>query len=132
MKYWKVKAKCGHVRRSKYIIKNLYVKADSGSEAAKTVRRTSRVKHHDKYAIIETKKITEKEYLIGLKTNSLDPFFHVHSKQEQERKCIGIDYETLYEKEAVVYKKKTNVRRHLIEKQLDVEWKKERSNQQYE
>ena len=37
-KYYKVYAKCGHVGRNSYILKWFYVKAESGSEAAKKVR----------------------------------------------------------------------------------------------
>lgn len=35
MRYFKVEAKCGHVRRNNYILKEFYVKAESKKEAAR-------------------------------------------------------------------------------------------------
>ena len=132
MRYWKVEAKCGHVRRSRYIIKTFYVYAEDGREAADIVRWKPRVKHHDKEAIRSVKEITHEEYLVGLKSHYDDPFFRSHSKQEQNAKCIGIDYETYYEDKPIINKKKTNTRRHLIDNQKNAEWERCRRSGIYE
>lgn len=83
-KYFKVQAKCGHVGRNHYILKWFYVKALTGEEAAKVVRDKPRVKHDQKDAIRNVKKITFEEYLTGLRLNSEDMYFKSTSKQEQE------------------------------------------------
>ena len=132
MKYWKVDAKCGHVRKSKYIIKAFHVQAANGSEAADIVRWKPRVKHHDKSAIQKVTEITKEEYEVGLRFQLNDPYFKSHSVQDQRAQCIGIEYETFYEEKPELYKKKSHAKRHLIQKQLDNEWKKERSTEAYE
>lgn len=95
MRYWKVEAKCDYVRKSRYIIKTFYVFAEDGREAAEIVRWKPRVKHHDKEAIRTVEEVTHEEYLVGLKSHYDDPFFQSHSKQEQNARCIGIDYDIL-------------------------------------
>lgn len=62
MNYYKVFAKCGHVKRNKYIVKAFYCKADDGESAAVMTRNISRVKHNQKYAIINVIKIDLDEY----------------------------------------------------------------------
>lgn len=83
MKYYKVKVKCGHVGRNKFIEKCLYIKAENGKQAARKARLTSRVKHHQKNAIISVKEINLNEYSYGIRINFQDPYFQAHSKQEQ-------------------------------------------------
>ena len=53
IKYYEVSAKCGHVRRSKYIVISFGIKAYSKSEAAKKCRQLPRVKHDHKDAILD-------------------------------------------------------------------------------
>ena len=132
MRYWKVDAKCGHVRKSKYIIKTFHVQAANGVEAAEIVRWKPRVKHHDKTAIQKVLEITREEYEVGLRFQLNDPYFKVRSIQEQRAQCVGIDYETYYEEKLEPHKKKTHAKRYLIQKQLDNEWKKERNIEAYE
>ena len=96
MKYFKVVAKCGHVGRNKYLLKTFYQKAENKKEAAKIVRETARVKHNQKDAIREVEEITLEDYCQGRKVMAEDPYFKVHSKQEQTLLCPGI-YETTYE-----------------------------------
>ena len=132
MRYWKVDAKCGHVRRSKYIIKSFHVQAENGSIAADIVRWKPRVKHHAKDAIQKVVEITKEEYEAGLRVQIEDPYFKARNVQEQREKCIGIDYETFYEDKPECNYKKTHAKRHLIQKQLDMEWKKGRSKRIYE
>ena len=132
MRYWKVEAKCGHVRKNKYIIKAFHVQAANGSEAAEIVRWKPRVKHHDKAAIQNVTEITKAEYETGLRFQMNDPYFKSHSVQEQRAQCVGIDLETFYEEKPEIRKKQTHAKRRLIQKQLDSEWKKERGVEAYE
>lgn len=132
MRYWKVDAKCGHVGKSKYIIKTFHIQAASGSEAAKIVRWKPRVKHHDKAAIRNVCEITKEEYEIGLRFQMNDSYFKSCNVQEQRAQCVGIDLETFYEEKPEIRKKQTHAKRRLIQKQLDSEWKKGRGVEAYE
>lgn len=58
MRYFKVKAKCGHVTRNKFITKSFYVKAESKKEASLKTRYAPRVKHNQKYAILGCEEIS--------------------------------------------------------------------------
>lgn len=91
MEHYLVKAKFGHVGRNNYIVKTIPVYAENGKEAAYKVRWMGRVKHNHKDAIIEVKKCTLEEYLEQKEINDNDPYFTVHSRQEQEALCEGID-----------------------------------------
>lgn len=132
MKYWKVDAKCGHVGKTKYVIKKFYVKAADGKEAAEKVRWESRVKHHHKDAIRNVSEISEDEYILGVKTRKDDPFFQVQNKQEQNNKCIGLDSETYYEEKPNQYRKQTHAKRYMVENEIKANWRKERKNGIYE
>lgn len=132
MKFWKVEAKCGHTGKTKFLVKSFYVKAETGKDAAYKVRWMPRVKHHHKDAIKSVTEITKDEYLMGLKSHEADMYFHVCNKQEQQLKCIDLDYETFYEEAPKTYKKKTHAKKRLVEKQLFTEWMRERRNQTYE
>ena len=124
MNYFEVKAKCGHVRRTNYIVKKFYIKAEDGEAAAKKVRNKPRVKHHKKDAIIEVRKICKEEYLLGLKNNKDDMYFKVHSKQEQII-CGAVNECEIFKEEIDDVKyKKTYIGRHLKFEILEKEWKK--------
>lgn len=125
MEYYKVKVKVGHVGRNHYILKWLYIKSKNGKEAANIARNTPRVKHHQKDAIKEVVKITFEEYSFGIRIVASDPYFIVHSKQEQ--KLLGAlvnvpiydeDYEPKY--------KKKRTGQYLKAKSLTDEWKRNR------
>ena len=103
MEHYLVKAQFGHVGRNNYIIKTIPVYAEDGKDAAYKVRWMGRVKHNRKDAIIEVKKCSLEEYLEQKEINANDPYFSVHSKQEQEALCKDIvdqiiSYETLVSK----------------------------------
>lgn len=83
MKYYRVKAKCGHVGRNHYILKDFYVKANNGKEAARQVRYTPRVKHHQKDAIQEVNEISLEEFVLGRKAMEEDMYFKVHNSTDQ-------------------------------------------------
>ena len=82
-KYYKVLAKCGHVGRNNYTLKEFAVIANSAKESAAFVRNAPRVKHHHKDAIRSVEEISHEEYLELRRSNSKDPFFLSHSRQEE-------------------------------------------------
>lgn len=123
MNYYKVMAKCGHVKRNNYILKMFYVCAANGKEAASIVRNMGRVKHHHKDAIREVEMITYDEYLEGLEKNSIDPYFNVHNPRDQKYLCYFSEYEIIRENEPESFKKKTHAKRRLIESLWIKEWK---------
>lgn len=105
MKYYKVKAKCGHVRRGKYILMDFYVKAESGKDAAAIVRQKPRVKHDWKDAIESVGEVSEEEYLNGKAQMRNNLYFSVTNSSEQ-RRLNAIDYETVLHREVPAKKKR--------------------------
>lgn len=105
MNYYKVVAKCGHVGRGHYIIKDFFEKAESGKEAARKVRFAPRVKHDWKDAIISVEIITRNEYIQGRELQNNDLYFKVTNSTEQ-RVRSAIDYEQVIMREAPEKKKK--------------------------
>ena len=87
MDYYSVKAKFGHVGKNKYIVKTIPTSANSGKEAAFSVRWMGRVKHNSKDAILEVKKISREECLALEEANRKDPYLLAHSRQEQKILC---------------------------------------------
>lgn len=85
--YYEVKAKCGHVGRNNYIIKTFAIIAESGKEAAVTCKWTPRVKHHDKKAIVEVKKINYEEYKQLKNKNDNDFYLKCKNIQQQRYNC---------------------------------------------
>lgn len=100
--YYKVLAKCGHVGRNNYMLKWLYIKAESGKEAAEFARKTPRVKHDHKDAIRKVVEIDFDEYQKGRKIMKSDMFFQVHNSSDQ-RLCNCIQQEDVYPE---IWKKK--------------------------
>ncbi|MFA6860863.1 MAG: hypothetical protein WCR56_00525 [Bacilli bacterium] len=85
--YFVVEARCGHVGRNNYISKFFPTMASSRKEAAQNIRNAPRVKHNDKFAIINCFEVSFEDYLI-CKANYLnDPYFKCHNHQEQEEHC---------------------------------------------
>jgi len=128
MKYYEVSAKCGHVGRNNYIIKKFYVKAETGEDAAEIVINKPRVKHHRKDVIIDTKKITEDEYIQGIKEMKEDMYFQVHCKQEQIR-CEAVNECEIFRevKEEPIKYKKSRMGQQLRNEMLEKEWKRYQS-----
>ena len=122
MKYYEVKAKCGHVGRNKYILKDFYVCAENGKEAALKVRHSPRVKHNHKDAIRNVTEISYSEYISGLDRCSNDAYFLVHSSSEQRLRCSFEDNEILREEIKVVREKRTHTRRKMIDDGLVKDW----------
>lgn len=98
MNYYRVEAKCGHVKKGHYIIKAFYVKADDGREAAEKVRLFPRVKHNWKDAINTVCKISHEEYIAGRVDTDNDLYFKVTNSTEQ-RFCQCVNYDEVHERE---------------------------------
>lgn len=105
MNYYRVVAKCGHVGRGHYIIKEFFEKAADGKEAARKVRFAPRVKHDWKDAIISVELITRDEYIQGRELQNNDLYFKVTNSTEQ-RVRGAIDCEQIIMCEAPEKKKK--------------------------
>lgn len=127
MNFFKVVAKCGHVRRGHYIIKDFFVKAEDGKEAAYKVRYLPRVKHDWKDAIISVELITKDEFIQGRELRNYDLYFKVTNSSEQ--KAYGaIDYEQVFDydeperkkkdKDAMFYNKMARIQRRDLRMRL--------------
>ena len=82
--FFEVEAKCGHVGKNKYILKNFYIKTDSAKKAAYIIRNVPRVKHDHKDAIRNVREITYEEYIEGAKKMGMDDYFRIHNSSEQK------------------------------------------------
>ena len=87
--FFEVQAKCGHVGRNNYIVKNFYIRTDSAKKAAKIIRQAPRVKHHQKDAIVKVREIEREEYIQGVIRMQEDPYFNVNNSSDQKRLLIG-------------------------------------------
>ena len=83
MNYYKVLAKCGHVGKNYYILKNFFIEAEDGEDAARIIRYKPRVKHNHKDAIKNVTPITSYEYEKGIEEYLDDAYFHVDNKKDQ-------------------------------------------------
>lgn len=124
MKYYKVKAKCGHVGRNHYILKWFYVRALNGKEAAKIVRNTPRVKHHHKDAIREVIEIRFEEFSRGIRAHNKDMYFKVDNSTDQ-RLLNVLDKEIIYDEIGKTKYKKRRTGQYLKYQSLIKEWQRE-------
>jgi len=90
-KFFKVTAKCGHVKKNQYIPITFAISAYNGEEVAKIARWIPRVKHHDKSAIIECVEIGYDQFVEIKKLNNKNVYLKCSSKQEQKRLLPNID-----------------------------------------
>ena len=127
MKYYEIKAKCGHVGRNNYIIKKFYVRANDGREAAMKARMLPRVKHHHKDAIKKVISISYEEYIKGLSEIGNDLYFFAHSSTEQRIMCVFNDGEIVKEENTEAYKKPTHAKSRIICNLLNKDWRMGRS-----
>lgn len=131
MRYYKVAAKCGHVGRHHYIVKEFYIEANDGKEAAFKVRHLPRVKHDRKDAILSVEAITKDEYFVGKALQAEDMYFRVHSSTEQ-RQCGAVDYDLVFPeieatkrqkcKNPIYYRKLARIIRRDIQRRLTGEF----------
>ena len=125
MKYYKVKAKCGHVGRHNYLLKDLFIYASSSKEAAMVARKMPRVKHHHKDAIRNVQEISFEEYQQGMLEHELDNYFNVHNRQDQLIYC-NLDEDIERELEIVKPRKNRN-RQNILSAFIAKEWNRRRS-----
>ena len=127
MNYFKVAAKCGHVGQGHYIIKDFFVKAENGKEAAFQVRFLPRVKHDWKYAIVSVDVIDREDFVRGCELHKNDMYFNVTNSSEQ--KAYGaVDYEQIFDyeepekkakdKDRIFYNKMKRIRQRDLKMQL--------------
>lgn len=95
-KYYAVTTKCGHVGRNKFIVKTFAISAEDGKEAAEIARWIPRVKHHDKYCVLDVKKISYEAFKLLVEKNNNDNYFKCSSIQEQDKLCPEIYKEAQY------------------------------------
>ena len=122
--FYKVKAKCGHVGRNRYIEKWFYVIAPSGKEAARKVRYLPRVKHDRKDAILDVEQISRDEFTVGVESSRCDNYFKVTSSSEQRLLGAVDPQDVRQEPQRANFRKPRNVdyilkRRKILEKQYE-------------
>ena len=91
VKYFRVEAKMGHHKKGYYSVGNLFIMAENGKDAAQKARYTPRVKHDDKYAILDVEEVSYSDYCIGVIQMNQNPYFKCNNIQEQRAK--GIEFE---------------------------------------
>lgn len=98
MKYFMVTAKCGHVGKNNYYKGNLYIKAESGKEAARIARDVPRVKHDRKDAILDVQEIDFESFETGRLSNHKIHYYTCENRQEQNAYLYEIE-DSIYEEE---------------------------------
>ena len=113
-KFYKVTAKCGHVGKHYYLPIEFAIYAENGKMAAKIARNKSRVKHHQKDAILNVKEIDYLEYLELLEQNKNNPYLNSHSIQEQRNKCKDLPNQIIEENITILKRNKKERKEILI------------------
>ena len=92
--YYLVETKCGHVGSFAYIPITFPVIAESGKDAARLARNIPRVKHHNKFAIINVHKVTLAEYEQQVEFNKYDPYLNWREQRFDE----DYDYNQIHDR----------------------------------
>lgn len=109
-KFYIVTVVMGHVGRNKKIIKKLAITAENGRDAASMARYTPRVKHDQKFAIIDCEEVSNEKYVEQKSLNRDDPFFKCKNRQQQ--RAYGLEEEALEEVHLEInYKKHHSLRK---------------------
>lgn len=112
IKYFEVVAKCGHVGRNQYYEGHFPVIAANKKQAARKIKRASRVKKNHEDAILSVNEIDEQAYLILLAEYDTNPYFHCNSSHKQNFDDIKeslrpeTDVQLKYRKQSKYYKDK--------------------------
>lgn len=114
MNYFRVEAKCGHVGRNKFILKNFFIKSENKKSAAQTVINFPRVKHNHKDVIRVVENISKGMYIEGITETSNDMYFNVTNSTDQKRYCLFGENEIKDETINKKYRKKRH-KRYLVE-----------------
>ncbi len=99
MKYYEIKAKCGHVGKNNYYVGTLYLYGENGREAAAYARHHPRVKHDHKDAIICVKEISYEAYLQGKADVKKSVYWTSHCIQQQRMNCPDLLGQVLQEED---------------------------------
>lgn len=113
IKFFKVTAKCGHVGKHFYLPVDFAIYAENAKIAAKIARNKSRVKHHQKDAILSVKEIDYLEYLDLLEKNKNNPYLNSHSIQEQRNNCKDLS-DKIIEENITIIRRNKKERKELI------------------
>lgn len=97
MKYYEIKAKCGHVGKNNYYVGTLYLYGENGREAAVYARRHPRVKHDQKDAILCVKEISHEAYLKGKSDTRKSVYWTSTCIQQQRMFCPELENHILHE-----------------------------------
>ena len=97
MKYYEIKAKCGHVGKNNYYVGTLYLYGENGRDAAAYARQQPRVKHDHKDAIISVKEISHEAYLRGKAQTRKSVYWTSTSIQQQRMFCPELVNQVLQE-----------------------------------
>ena len=74
--YYLVEAMCGHVGKRRYIPIKFAIIAENGKEAAKIARNIPRVKHDNKYAILQVEKVNYDTFQNQVNKNKEDQYLN--------------------------------------------------------
>lgn len=96
-RYFRVTAKCGHVRRSKFILIDFAVVAESAAQAAEKVKWFPRVKHQHKDVIHNVVELTYNEFYYLRSLNKSDKYLQCKNIQKQNN--IENLYERIFDEE---------------------------------
>ena len=114
IRFYKVTGKCGHVGKHFYLPMEFAIHAENGKMAAKIARNKSRVKHHQKDAILNVKEIDYLEYLKLLEENKNNPYLNSHSIQEQRYKCKDLPNQIIEEDITIMRRTKKERKENII------------------
>ncbi len=97
MKYYEIKAKCGHVGKNNYYVGTLYLYGENGREAAAWARRHPRVKHDQKDAILGVTEISYEDYRRGKVQTRKSVYWTSTCIQQQRMFCPELVNQVLQE-----------------------------------
>ena len=113
MKYYEIKAKCGHVGKNNYYVGTLYLYGENGRDAAASARRHSRVKHDHKDAILSVKEISYDAYLKGKADSKKSVYWTSTCIQQQRMNCPELVNQVLQEENKKnLYRKNHSLRKN--------------------
>ena len=113
MKYYEIKAKCGHVGKNNYYVGTLYLYGENGRVDAAYARRHPRVKHDHKDAILCVKEISHDEYLKGKAETRKSVYWTSTCIQQQRMNCPELANQIIQEEsQKKQYRKNHSLRKN--------------------
>ena len=120
MKYFMVTAKFGHVGRNNYFKGFLFLKANTGKEAARIARNCPRVKHGQKDAIIGVQEIDFLSFENGRKANHSIHYYTCKNIQEQKMYYFEIE-NNIFVEEHLLEEPKKYPKKHSLRKMYNID-----------